>query len=63
MHNFIYESLKKLRGPIDPTFDFEMICNELELISTVSDPNDLFGYEWFLQNELLLRVQLQEGVQ
>ncbi len=33
-----------LATPIDPTFDFEMICNELELISTVSDPNDLFGY-------------------
>ena len=42
-----------LATPIEPTFDFEMICNELELISTVSDPNDLFGYTWFLQNELV----------
>ena len=42
-----------LATPISPTFDFEMICNELELISTVSDPNNAYEYAWYLQNELI----------
>lgn len=42
-----------LATPIEPTFDFEMICNELELISTVDDPDEAFGYEWYLANELV----------
>ncbi|MFZ8836451.1 MAG: gliding motility-associated C-terminal domain-containing protein, partial [Flavobacteriales bacterium] len=42
-----------LANPITPTFDFEMICNELELISTVADPNESYDYEWFLQGELI----------
>ena len=39
-----------LATPIEPTFDFEMVCNELELISTVNDPNEAYGYEWYLGN-------------
>ena len=42
-----------LATPIEPTFDFEMICNELELISTVNDSNEEYGYEWYLDNELV----------
>ncbi len=42
-----------LADPITPSFTYEMICNELELTSTVSDPNSLYGYEWFLQDELV----------
>ena len=42
-----------LATPIEPTFDFEMVCNELELISTVNDPNEAYGYEWYLENELV----------
>jgi gliding motility-associated-like protein len=30
-----------------------MVCNELELISTVNDPNEAYGYEWYLENELV----------
>lgn len=39
--------------PISPSFDFEMICNELELISTVADPNNAYEYSWYLENELI----------
>ena len=42
-----------LATPIEPSFDFQMICNELELISLVNDPNEAYGYEWFLENELV----------
>ena len=42
-----------LATPIEPTFDFQMICNELELISTVNDPDEAYTYEWFLQDELV----------
>ena len=42
-----------LATPITPSFDFELVCNELELISTVDDPNEIYAYEWFLENELV----------
>lgn len=42
-----------LATPIDPTFDFALVCNELQLSSTTPDANSDHGYEWFLDGELI----------
>lgn len=42
-----------LADPIPPSFTFEMICNELALVSTTNDPNESFEYAWYLNDELV----------
>ncbi len=42
-----------LAAPIDPSFTFQMICNELSLVSTTIDPDESFDYEWFLDGDLV----------
>ncbi len=42
-----------LATPLEPTFDFQLICNELQLQSTTSDPNTDHEYAWFLDDEAI----------
>ena len=42
-----------LATPIEPSFTFQMICNELNLVSTTSDDNESHQYSWFLNGELI----------
>jgi gliding motility-associated-like protein len=42
-----------LAAPIEPSFTFQMICNELQLQSTTTDPNADFQYSWSLDNEAI----------
>ena len=42
-----------LATPLEPTFDFQLICNELQLQSTTLDPNTDHEYAWFLDNEAI----------
>jgi gliding motility-associated-like protein len=42
-----------LAAPIEPTFTFEMICNELNLVSNTPDPDESYEYAWFLGGDLV----------
>ncbi len=42
-----------LATPLVPSFDFQMVCNELQLESTTPDPNTDHEYAWFLDNEAI----------
>lgn len=42
-----------LAAPMDPSFEFQLLCNELHLTSTISDPNNDHEYAWFLEGEAI----------